>query len=245
MSRLYACIVGSGGSGENKQELVSIAQRFAYGIEVLDDGIAFDISGTKNIFGSPARIAPAIYDELQAKKIPGNIAIAPNAAAAHLHARNQEGISIVAENAAADLPLSSLDIDPDAQEVFRALGLESPADIDRIGEHELVSRYGTEFQPAIDLAKNKGNYVLTPNLKENRITWKSELDFSVDDFEQLIFLVSNGLDKILAKAAYRGFSTEHIEITLGLRKKPAKSYRIKLSFPTLDRKFWLVIIHLR
>jgi hypothetical protein len=241
MPRLYACIV----SDENKEEVTSVARQFAYGIELIGDAVLFDISGTKNIFGSPSQIAQKIYDSLQKRKLSGNVSVASNAAAALLHARNQRGISVVNENEPADLPLSTLDIDPDTLDVFHSLGIKDIAGIRRIGENELITRYGPEFRNTIDLAKNKGKYVLTPNLKENKITWRSELDFSVADFEQLIFLLSNGLEKLLAKASYLGFSTEQIDITLRLGNKTSKTYNIKLSFPTLERKFWLIVINLR
>lgn len=241
MSRLYACIV----SDENKEELVLIARRFAYGVELLGDAVLFDITGTENLFGTPAQMAGKIYDELRNKKFSGSVAVASNAAAALLHARNQSGVSVVNENETIDLPLSSLDIDPDTLEIFYALGLKNIADVNRIGESELINRYGAGFRDTIDLAKNRGNYVLTPNLKENKISWHSEIDFLVADFEQLIFMLAGGLDKILAKTSYCGFSTEQLEITLKLDRKAAKTYKIKLSFPSLDKKFWLVIINLR
>jgi hypothetical protein len=241
MSRLYACIV----SDSDKEKLVSIARQFAYGVELLDDAVLFDISGTRNIFGAPEEIAQKIYEQLLSRKITANVAIASNAAAALLHARNQKGISVIKDDEHAGLPLSSLDIEADTLEILHALGLKNISELNRIDECELIARYGPEFRDTVDIAKNRGNYVITPNLKENRITWHSALDFKVDDFQQLIFLVSNGLEKILAKTSYCGFSTERIDITLGLGNRSSKSYRIKLSFPTLDKKFWLIIINLR
>lgn len=244
MSRLYACIAGIK-SDEYKETLVSIAQRFAYGIELLEDAVLFDISGTTNIFGPPDEIARSIETILKSKNISGNVAVASNAAAALLHARNHAGVNVIDENKTGALPLSSLGLDPDTLEIFRSLGLKNIADVNRIGENEITDRYGREFRDTIDLMKNKGNYVLTPNLKENKITWHSDLDFRVDDFQQLIFLLANGLEKLLSKASYCGFSTERLEITLGLANRSSKSYEIKLSFPTLDKKFWLIITNLR
>jgi hypothetical protein len=241
MARLYACIAG----GENKDAVVSVAKRFAYGIEVFEDAVLFDISGSKNLFGTPAQIAQKIYDTLRRKKLQGNVSVATNAAAALLHARNREGMSVIEDDVKTALPLATLDIDQDTLEVFSSLGMTSSADLDRINESDLVSRYGEEFRGVIDLLHNKSSHVLTPNLKENQVAWKSNFDFSVAEFEQLIFILSNGLEKLLAKISGLGSSTECIDIKLGLGRRAAKSYRIKLSFPTLDKKFWLTIINLR
>lgn len=240
MSRLYACIVS-----EHPRESVSIAQRFAYGVELLEDAVLLDISGTEKLFGTPLEIASLLERELKKKNIAANISIASNGAAALLHARNHPGISIVEESATTDLPLSSLDIEPDILDVFSSLGLKSTADIDRIETSDLIARYGSEFQKTIDLIKNKSSYVLTSNIKEDAASWSSEFDFRVEDFEQLIFILSTGVEKILTAAAQCGSSTEHIHITLRLNKNVEKSYDIKLSFPTLNRKFWQTIISLR
>jgi protein ImuB len=236
--RLYACIV----SDHSKEELLAVARQFAYGVELLEDAVLFDITGTETLFGTTAEIAARIQQALNGKS---NIAIAYNAAAALLHARNQPGISIVEENSAVDLPLSALDIEPHTLEIFHALGLKTSADVNRIDDKELIARYGAEFKGTIDLAKNKADYVLTPNLKENNLSWHSELDFKVDDFEQLIFIVASGLEKILNRTAEYGLSTEHIDIDLRLDNRTSKPYQVKLSFPTLNKKFWLTIINLR
>ncbi len=240
MSRIYACIA----SGEDKTELVSVAQAFAYNIELLDDAVLFDLTGTENLFGTRAQTAEKICDELKLKNLSGNVSIAPNAASALLYARNQRGVSIVTDTKS-NLPLDTLGIDEDTLGVFHALGLKTADDLKRISEDDLVARYGLDFRDAIDLAKNDGNYILTPNLKENKVTWATNFDFAVSDFERLIFILSNGLGKILEQTAYFGFSTECLEIELGLDDKTTRSFEIKLSFPTLDKKFWLTIINLR
>jgi hypothetical protein len=240
MSKIYACIASS----ESKKDLVAVAQAFAYNIELLDDAVLFDLTGTENLFGDAAQTAEKIYDELKKKNLSGNVSIASNAASALLYARNQKGVSIVGDTKS-NLPLDTLGIDPDTLAVFHVLGLKTTDDLSQISEDELVARYGLEFRDAIDLAKNCRNYILTPNLKENKVAWATTHDFTVANFERLVFILTNGLGKVLDQTAYFGFSTERLEIELGLDDKTTKFYEIKLSFPTLDKKFWLTIINLR
>lgn len=240
MSKIYACIA----SGENKKDLVAVAQAFAYNIELLEDAVLFDLTGTENLFGNPAQTAEKIYDELKLRNLSGNVSIASNAASALLYARNKQGVSVVSETQSS-LPLDTLGIDPDTLAVFYSLGLKTTEDLSRISENDLVARYGLDFRDTLDLAKNSGNYILTPNLKENKVAWKTVHDFTVADFERLVFILTNGLGKVLDQTAYFGFSTERLEIELGLENRSTKSYEIKLSFPTLDKKFWLNLINLR
>lgn len=240
MSKIYACIASS----ESKKDLVAVAQAFAYNIELLEDAVLFDLTGTENLFGNHAQTAERIYKKLQEKNLSGNVSIASNAASALLYARNKRGVSVVADTRS-DLPLDTLGIDPDTLAVFYSLGLKTTDDLSQISENDLVARYGLEFRDTLDLAKNSRNYILTPNLKENKVAWKTTHDFTVADFERLVFILTNGLGKVLDQTAYFGFSTERLEIELGLEDRTTKSYEIKLSFPTLDKKFWLNLINLR
>ena len=143
------------------------------------------------------------------------------------------------------LPLETLGIDRDTLGVLHTLGLEDSADLKGVPESELIARYGPEFRKVIDLINQNGVHVLTPNLKENHVSWNYDLDFPVDDFERLIFILGHGLGKILEETAYFGFSSEQIDIALKLDDKTTPEYSIKLSFPTMDKAFWMKLINLR
>ena len=114
-----------------------------------------------------------------------------------------------------------------------------------IPREELIGRYGRKFQDVIDVIEQKGSSLLTPNVKENQVSWAYELDFPVEDFEQLIFLLNHGLDKLFGEVAHHGFSTEHLDVSFKLSNKTAKAYEIKTSFPTLEKAFWLKLSNLR
>ena len=61
--------------------------------------------------------------------------------------------------------------------------------------------------------------------------WNFELDFPVDDFEQLIFIVNHGLDDLFAQVASFGFSTEHLDITFMLNNQTTQKLRDKNFVP--------------
>jgi protein ImuB len=143
------------------------------------------------------------------------------------------------------LPLQHLLIDDDTQRVFRDLGIKSIRELGQIPHDELITRYGQQFKNVIDVIEKKGGRLLTPNVKENRSSWAHQLDFPVDDFEQLIFILNHGLDKLLTQIERYGFSTEHLDIFFQLQNKTERTYEIKTSFPTLEKTFWLKLINLR
>jgi hypothetical protein len=243
MSKLYACII----SNADRQALVAIAHKFSYSIETLEDGIIFDVSGLERLIGKPEKVAQKILAELKQANIPGSVAIAGTVEAATLLARQQSDVERVLHlpDTFSQLPLDGLDIEEDTLNVFNDLGLHRFEDLLNIPQAELIDRYGREFESVIRAIRQKGDRLLTPNVKENSVAWSYELDHAVEDFEQLIFLLNHGLDTLFRRVAYYGLSTEHLDISFRLSNKTKRRYEIKTSFPTLERSFWLKLVNLR
>lgn len=246
MSRSYACIV-SPNAKEDKEALVSVAHQFAYSIEVLEDGILFDVSGLERLIGKRSLVARKILEELQKHNVPGRVAVAETIETATLLARQNDGVSNVVHspNTFQKLPLSDLPIERDTLNVFTDLGIRRVEDLIEIPREELIGRYGREFEEIIDIAEQKGSAVLTPNVKESEASWSYLLDSPVEDFEQLIFLLNHGLDDLFVRIAHIGLSTEQLDLSFELSNRTTRNYEIKTSFPILERSFWLKLINLR
>lgn len=228
--------------------MASIAKRFAYRIEMLEDGaVLFDVSGLHNRIGTPEKIADAIRLEMEAQNISGSIAVAANAKTAELYARSKKGVTVVGDDGGQGqpLPLQALDLDRNTLNVFHALGIENTADLQGVPENELVARYGPGFRKTVDLINQNGVHVLTPNLREKTVAWDHQLDFPVDDFERLIFILGHGLSKVLEETGKFGFSSEQIDITLELDDRSEAKYSVTLAFPTMEKSFWMKLISLR
>ncbi|MBK9154254.1 MAG: hypothetical protein IPM25_08575 [Chloracidobacterium sp.] len=244
MSRLYACVI-SPDAAERGDALLSVAGQFSYSIRTLEDGVVFDVSGLERLIGKPAVIAKKVEEELAKQTLRGSVAVAETAAAAALLAREGGGNAVEEADRFAQLPLSGLPIDADTLGVFGELGLHDIEALLRVPRDELIARYGREFEQVIKSIRQEDRRPLTPNIRENRVSWSHNLDFPVEDFEQLIFLINHGLEGLFGRTAHSGFSTEHIDIAFRLSDRTRKAYEIKASFPTLDRSFWLKLINLR
>ncbi|HEX6123842.1 MAG TPA: hypothetical protein VFZ23_00570 [Pyrinomonadaceae bacterium] len=255
--KLYACII-SEDAKKDKAVLLSIAQQFSYSIELLADGILFDITGLQNLVGDANKISQTILTELKKNSISGSIAISETVDTVSLLAREnlsslparERGAGVVGTHIASSdkfpqLPVQNLLIDDDTLNVFHDLGIKSIRDLQQIPKDELIMRYGQQFKNILDVIEQKGRQLLTPNVKENEVSWNYQLDFPVDDFEQLIFILNHGLDKLLTETSGYGFSTEQLDIFFRLQNKTERIYEIKTSFPTLDKTFWLKLINLR
>jgi protein ImuB len=246
MSRLFASII-SPDVKRDKDGLQVVARQFSYSIEMLDDGILFDVSGLQRLIGKPDRIAQKILGELQKQNITGSIAVAEKVETAVLLARQNEGLShtIHSPDSFTKLPLHDLQIEQDTLNVFSELGIRKVEDLLAIPKEDLVTRYGRGFIDVIETIEQKGASLLTPNVKDEQVSWSYDLDFPVEDFEQLIFILNHGLEKLFDQVSHGGFSTEQLDIVFKLKAKPGKVYEIKTSFPTLERTFWLKLINLR
>jgi protein ImuB len=254
MSKLYACII-SGDAKKDKEVLLSIARRFSYSIETLEEGVLFDVSGLQRLVGAPQKISQKILGHLKKSNVAGSIAVADTVDTAVLLAHQNNEPDSTPEQAEActlntpetfqQLPLKNLQIEEDTLNVFNDLGIRRVEELLQIPEDELVNRYGQEFMAIIDVIRQNGRRFLKPNVKENSVAWAFELDFPVEDFEQLIFILNHGLDKLFSQVSHYGLSTEHLDVSFKLRDKKQKDYEIKASFPTLEKTFWLKLINLR
>jgi len=163
-----------------------------------------------------------------------------------LLARQGDGLnSIHSPETFQQLPLASLPIEQDTLNIFSELGLRRVEDLLAVPKDDLINRYGRAFSNVVDVIEQKGRQLLTPNVKDGEISWSYHLDSPVEDFEQLIFLLNHGLEKLFGEIARLALSTEQLDISFKLRNKTSKAYEIKTSFPTLERAFWLKLINLR
>jgi len=245
-SKLFACII-SPDVKRDEEALLSIAYSFAYRVELLTDGVLFDVSGLEKLVGNTKAVAREVLKKLKESNVSGNVGVAASIDAALVIARENTGLDHIAatDEKFHQLHLSNLEIDSDTLGVFESLGISRVEELQQVPIDELVARYGQDFQNVIDLINQSAKRQLTPNIKEKNVSWSYELDTAVDDFGQLIFILNRALDELLADISTRAMSTEQVDIRFKLEKKGEKSYEIKTSFPTLDKNFWLKLINLR
>lgn len=246
MFKLYACIISTDAK-KDKEELLCVACQFSARLEMLEDGVLFDVGGLERLIGKPDQIAQSILSHLKTNNVSGNVAVANTPHTAILLARQNKGLNhwVADPSEFQKLPLGDLGITNDSIGIFNELGINKIEELRQIPVDDLINRYGQEFRKVIDVIEQNDKSFLTPNVKESNVAWNYELDFPVDDFEQLIFIVNHGLDNLLGKIATRGLSTEQLDISFNLSNKTQRHYEIKTSFPTLEKSFWLKLINLR
>src|SRR5688500_1342145 len=146
MSKLYACII-SADAKNDKAVLLSIADEFASGIEMLEDGVLFNVSGLEKLMGDADEIARRIEEKLKHHDLQANAAVAASADTAILLARQNEHLERTAKaNEFSRLALKELGIDPDTLDIFDDLGIRKISDLRRVPVDDLINRYGQKFR---------------------------------------------------------------------------------------------------
>src|SRR5207244_12521280 len=175
--RLYAFIV-SPDIKQDSDALLSVARQFSYAIEMLDDGILFDVSGLEKLIGNSDRIAQQILEQLQKQDISGNIAVANTVDSAMLLARQNLGLNhaIVSPSEFQKLPLQNLGIENDSIGIFNELGINNIEDLRQVPVDDLINRYGPQFPKVIDVVRENGKRFLNQNVKEINCAWSYEVD---------------------------------------------------------------------
>ena len=123
-SKLFACII-SPDEKRDEEILLSIAYGFAYRVEMLADGVLFDVSGLEKLVGNTHTVARGILKQLKENGISGNVSVAGTIDAALLIARENAGLNHVAatDEKFRQLPLRNLEIEDDTLGVFESLGI--------------------------------------------------------------------------------------------------------------------------
>ncbi|HRH44494.1 MAG TPA: hypothetical protein PKY82_22855, partial [Pyrinomonadaceae bacterium] len=233
MSKLFACLISK---NADQAALIAVATEFAYRIELLEDGILFDISGLEKLIGTPPTIASSINESMESHNVTGCLAVNPNLETAIILARQGKGFSVNSQRLAeinqtslsiGKLPLTSLPLEKDTLGIFKSLGLNQIKDLRKIPAADLISRYGKGFLPLIDLINENSRRTLNHNLKADSLVWESDLEDAISDFEQLMFLIDHVLQEYLIVVQQNGLSTELIEIYLLPENDAAKLYQVK------------------
>lgn len=239
--KLFACIISEAGD----KKLIEIAQAFSPTIERLEHGVLFDVGGTERLFGGSADLAARISKVMATEGVTGNLAISTKIESAVLVAENRSGVFIVGEKELDELPVHHLPLKNDLEKIFSLLGIKTVKELKKIPEAQLIARYGHQFRKILDQVHLNGKRTIQPNVKENKLSWSYDLDFAVQNLDQLTFLLAHGLDDLCQGLSKQGVSTEQVDIDLGLENGDQKHYSITISFPSVDVKFWRRLIDLR
>src|SRR2546423_931337 len=173
--------------------------------------VVFDIDGLERLFGSYSEIATKVANDVRARSLAANVAIASNADAAVCAARGFGGITVLQHGSEAnrlrDLPLTILFSSPETLETLERWGIRTLGAFAKLPVVEVSERLGQEGVRFHKLARGIGSRPLISHVDPERFAAVMELDYEILTIEPLTFILSRMMDEICARLRSRNSAT--------------------------------------
>jgi protein ImuB len=217
---MFACIYIPNASGDGIASLLECASTFSPRVENTGAGtVVFDVDGLERLFGGYSEIAEKIRDEVCARGLAPNVAIASNADAAVCAARGFDGTTVIPRGTEAarlrDLPLSVLAPSPDILETLERWGIRTLGAFAKLPAVQISERLGQEGIKLHKLAQGAGTRLIVPHVESLRFVEVMELDYDIATIEPLTFLLSRMLEHICSRLRSRNLATHEVRLALG------------------------------
>src|SRR5262245_52958494 len=164
---MFACIYIPNPSGDSAA-LIQCASTFSPRVETTGAGTAvFDVEGLERLFGGYSEIAEPIQEQMRARGLAPNVAIASNADAAVCAARGFSGVTVIQRGTEAarlrDLPLMVLAPSPEILETLERWGIRTLGAFAKLPAVQISERLGQEGVQLHKLAPGAGTRPIVPH----------------------------------------------------------------------------------
>jgi protein ImuB len=240
---------------EARTALLECASRFSPRIEDRSrDGCftaVLDITGTTKLFGEPQKLGERLLELATSFGIRASVVIAGNLPAALCLATGMgmsSGVLVVPAgeemSALKPMPLSVLDLSPDHIELFSSWGIDTLGELGNLPEEDLIARLGQEGKRLRQLARGEAQHLFTPVEPAFTLEERAELDFPVEVFASLLFLLAGMLDRLIARARSNLLALASITLHSTLEGGGLHMRTIRSALPSNDRQLWLKLLDL-
>lgn len=241
---MFCCIHARDQTGK----LQECAGKFSPEAELTDGHtIVFDASRLHRLYGSANEIAQAIARHARSLKLSANLAIAPNAEAAILAARNIPGTTVIPEETAAHLApldIENLPLTPEMHQTFESWGIGTLQELARLPENGIAERLGSAGVYLQRLAKGAVHRPLKIGKPEMVFEERIDLDHPVSLLEPLLFLLARALNHQCELLQSHGLAANRVALTLELEDRTAHERVLRLPLPMRQSKALLKLLQL-
>lgn len=233
--------------------LHDIVCRFSPRIELIADRpgtYALDIRGMSTIFGDATQLATKLRQSTMAAGLLANVGVAENFHVAACLSWGRSGVSVVPVGCEADaigtLPLHILSLTPEHAETFKEWGVRTCGELAALAETDLISRLGQAGRRLHALACGTWPHLMAPLEAsfEAGLAERMELDFSVDDLERLLFLLSRLTTELLDRVRVKARAIASLRIVLTLDGCAPHERIVRPALPLQDTPTLLKLMQL-
>ena len=207
-------------------------------------------SGLERLFSSLSTWGRNIRAALDAMEFFSSVSVGYTRFGSYAVARAHRGLTVLKsrdeeESAARRVPLSRLDIPPDAQESFLKLGVRTVADLLHLPAKGLSKRFGPEVHDLHRLARGDLFGPLAPKPPIEPLEERMELPGPEIDSERLLFFIKRLVDALLEKLDAKSLALTRLTLKLVLDDRSTCQEELRPDTPTLDGPKLLGLIRLR
>ena len=229
-------------------KLSQCAARFSPEAELTDpQTIVFDVSRLHRLYGSANEIGQTIARHAQSLELHANLAIAPNAEAALLAARNFPGTTVLPEETAgelAPLDIENLPMSTELRQTLESWGIGTFEELTRLPENGVAERLGSAGVYLQKLAKGAVHRPLKIGKPEVLFEERMDLEHPVRLLEPLLFLLARILNHQCELLQSHGLATNQVRLTLELEDRTAHERVLRLPLPMRQNKALLKLLQL-
>jgi protein ImuB len=141
--------------------------------------------------------------------------------------------------------LRRIGIEPRARIELEKLGLHTVGDLVNLPVESVAMRFGADVVRLHALASGELHIPLEPQLVEQRVQAGVDLDFPVANTEQVLCVVTELVQPLLAQLAERGQGARTLALRLVLEDQTEITEQVEFAEPTLDLAQVLRLLRLR
>jgi protein ImuB len=223
--------------------LVELAREFTPRVEAKTPSpVLLDLHGLGRLWPTPGELGRALVAAATSRALEAQVALAFSRLVALVLARCRPGLTIVpagAEAAAlAPLPLETLALSKEREEILRRWGLRTIGDIARLPTKGLAERFGPEGPRLVRLARGEDDGVLVRSPLAERFETTLELEWPVEGLEPLSFLLARVLEPLCATLRARGRKASSLVLALGLVDGSTHARSLAPATPSVEPRTW-------
>ncbi len=252
-SDLRAGVVAPSQLAQHTRDLADRLRRHSPHVEPSTDmpGVFWlDAQGLDRLYPSLRDWAQAVRLEMRRAGMRAAVAVGFTRFGVYALARCHPGIT-VCENANEEhvavqrVPLSSIDLDPDALTRLAALGIETMGGFLQLPADGIRQRFGASAHAVYQLAGGHRWAPLAPVAPEEPQTRLIHFDTPEISTERLIFIVKRLLDSLVAAIDARAHAIVALTLGMTLDNRTTLTEHVRPATPTLDATQLLALVRLR
>jgi protein ImuB len=230
------------------EALLSCAKSFSPFVELTDERtVVFSVDGLSIFYSSPQEIAHAIVETIAFEGGSANVALAANADAALLAARNFSGVTVLRGEAAATfstLNVKNLPLPVDASEMLEDWGIDTFKEFSDLPAAGVTARLGSEGLKLQRMARGEMRRPLVIGRSEPLYEKRIDFDYGIDLIEPLLFALSGPLAEACEMLASEARAISDLNARLGLESGSSHLLALKFPVPLVKSKTLLHLIRM-